>query len=154
MLWRKLFACLLAVTFPSVECAHAQPDDDTLTAIQEVTSELKVCSAYYGIAARCLIRQEPQVSHSYAKSSAYLENLARKGELSRDVSSNTFKVQSRIFSSVLLSAAHNSCENLPLLTTPYGTFCQRLERDVDARVKEWVECAREDQIECGGPELP
>ena len=148
-----MFACLAMLAFPSVEGAYANGEDNR-AALQEVTSELQVCSAYYAVEAQCFNQQEPRLSDRYAKSSRRLESVARKGKLLLGVSGSAFTTQSLILFSVLVSATHDTCTNLQVLLVHYATFCQRLERSVDARLKEWVRCARNGQTDCGEPELP
>jgi hypothetical protein len=148
-----MFACLAVLAFPSVGGAYTTGEDNRV-ALQEVTSELQVCSAYYAVEAQCFNQEEPKLSDKYAKSSRRLESLARRGKLSLGVSDSAFTTQSVILLSMLVSATHDTCTNLPVLLAHYANFCQRLERDVDARIKEWVRCARNGQKDCGGPELP
>jgi hypothetical protein len=148
-----MFACLVVLAFPSIGGAYTTGEDNRV-ALQEVTSELQVCSAYYAVAAQCFNQQQPELSDRYEKSSHRLESLARRGKLSLGVSDSAFTTQSVILLSMLVSATHDTCTNLQMLLVHYANFCQRLERNVDARVKEWARCARNGQKDCGGPELP
>ena len=149
-----MLACLAVLAFPSIGGAYTTGEDNR-AALQEVTSELQVCSAYYAVEAQCFNQQEEtELSDRYAKSSRRLESLARKGKLSLGVSDSVFTAQSIIILSVLVSATHDTCTNLQVLLAHYANFCQRLERNVDTRLKEWASCTRNGQKDCGGPELP
>jgi hypothetical protein len=76
-----IFACLAMLAFSSIGRASTTGEDKRAV-LQEVTSELQVCSAYYAVVARCFNQQEPELSDRYAKSSRGLASLARRGKLS------------------------------------------------------------------------
>ena len=91
-----MFACLAVLAFPSIGGAYTTGEDNR-AALQEVTSELQVCSVYYAVEAQCFNQQEEtELSDRYAKSSRRLESLARKGKRSLGVSDSAFTTQSII----------------------------------------------------------
>jgi hypothetical protein len=146
---RKLLAvlvCSTALTFTSLEYAFAAADEAGLIALRAITGELQACSAYYAVASRCLIGQAPKLSDGYAKSASRLESLARKG--AGDVSDRAFNAQNVLFLSVLMGATNNSCENLSILTEAFERFCHRIDSNLDARIKEWIKCAHNNQDDC------
>jgi hypothetical protein len=146
------FALPHSLTFTSLGCAFAAADEAGLIALRAITSELQACSAYDAVASRCLIGQARKLSDRYAKSATRLESLARKGAV--DVSDRAFNAQNVLFLSVLMGATDNSCENLSVLTEAFERFCHRIDSNLDARIKEWIKCAHNNQNDCGGPELP
>jgi hypothetical protein len=149
-----------AVLFSSliVSTALARPASDSSfsdenAVMREVSSELQICSAYDAVMSRCMGQQEPRVSVGYDKSATNLERLARDNKYSLGQSPEAYGVQSEIYRDAMLKATSN-CANLAILEQRYATFCQRLEVNVDGRVREWTSCVRGNEKSCGGPGVP
>src|SRR5262249_44867025 len=105
--------------------------------------------------AACIAPQEPKLAGDYEKKGKTVGDLSFTLLKNLGVSEDAFDAQYKIYTNSMLNAMQKNCTNIAVLLQRYMNFCQRLSRDADPRLKEWVECYQTGrQRSCGSPGLP
>jgi hypothetical protein len=78
-------------------------------------------------------------------------NLAIPAGRSVGVSDTAYAALGSLLAEAMMKSMDGNCTNIAVLLKKYMNFCQRLSHDADARLMEWVACARTSKRTCGGP---
>jgi hypothetical protein len=149
----RVVAASLILALP-IASAVAQSDDQvTAYALGEVAGELEICSAYFGVASRCIKPQKPNVAAIYENASNRLAELAIASGKPAGISDEAFLAQYRMYLQAMTKAM-GKCTNIAVLLERYLDFCQKIAQDADPRLHAWTACIRAGQDKCGGPGLP
>jgi len=138
-----------------VGSAMAQTADDvTASAMAEVGRELQICSVYYITTSTCVGSQDHDLSNTYLQAADRLGNMANATERATGVSNAAYAAQGRLYLEAMTNAMDRNCSNIAVLLEKYAKFCQRLSRNADPQLSEWIACLRAKQQICGGPAAP
>ena len=121
-------------------------------ALGEVAGELQQCSVYFLVGSACLEnQQELALARTYREMADKVTNLAIPAGRSVGVSDAAYAALGSLLAEAMMKSMDGNCTNIAVLLKKYMNFCQRLSQDVDARLMEWVACARTSKRACGGP---
>ena len=116
--------------------------------------ELQICSAYFLVGSSCLSVQEPSLSRRYREMADKVADLAIQSSRAVGISDAAYVAMAQLETKAMMKAMGGNCTNIAVLLKRYLEFCQRLSRDADPRLVEWIECARAQKRTCSGPGLP
>ena len=150
MALRTVFAVLLA-SVALCQFATAQSEADVKWAMGEVAGELQQCSVYFLVLSSCVASQEPALARTYRNMSDKVADLAISSGRAVGASDEAYAALGSLLAETMMKSMGGNCTNVAVLLRKYMSFCQRLSRDTDPRIREWMACARARQRTCGGP---
>lgn len=145
MLALALMLCMFA------EVGNAQTNEEIKQAVGELAGELQQCSVYFLIVSTCVAPQDAALSLSYRKAADKIGELAISSGQTAGVSDEAFVAGSQLMSETMMKSLAGSCINSAVLLKKYMNFCQRLNRDADPRLMEWIKCVHAGDRTCNGP---
>jgi hypothetical protein len=137
-----------------MQIAAARSESQMIQALGEVAGELQTCSVYFLIGSSCIKDQRPDIAKTYRELSDKVADLAIKSSRSVGLSDAAYAAQASLDAEAMMKAMQGKCMNISVLLRAYMNFCQRLSRDADPRLGEWITCIRERRPTCGSPRLP
>jgi hypothetical protein len=112
---------------------------------------LQQCSVYFLIVSTCVATQDTTLSLSYRKAADKIGELAISSSRTAGVSDEAFMAGSHLMSETMRKLLAGKCINSAVLLEKYMDFCQRLNRDADPRLMEWIKCIHAGDRTCNGP---
>jgi hypothetical protein len=135
----------------SADAGNAQTNEEIKQAVGELAGELQQCSVYFLIVSTCVAPQDAALSLSYRKAADKIGELAISSSRTAGVSDEAFAAGSHLMSETMMKSLAGKCINSAVLLEKHMNFCQRLNRDADPRLMEWIKCIHVGDRACNGP---
>jgi hypothetical protein len=135
----------------STDVGNAQTNEEIKQAVGELAGELQQCSVYFLIVSTCVATQDTTLSLSYRKAADKIGELAISSSRTAGVSDEAFMAGSHLMSETMRKLLAGKCINSAVLLEKYMDFCQRLNREADPRLMEWIKCIHAGDRTCNGP---
>ncbi len=127
--------------------------NNVVDAAREVGGELQECSVYFIVSATCIGKQEPALAQTYRQLADQVGLLSLKVGRANGLSDDAFAALGSLHMEAMMDAMQKNCINIAVLLRKYAKFCQRLTKDADPRLKEWMVCKQTRQSPCPGGAL-
>jgi hypothetical protein len=129
----------------------AQTNEQIKQAVGEVAGELQQCSVYFLVLSTCVEQQDPALSQSYRKAADRVGQLSLSSGRTAGVSNEAYMALGTMLSEDMMKSMGGNCVNVAVPMKKYMNFCQKLSRDADPRLTEWIKCIQTSDKTCNSP---
>lgn len=148
---KTLAAAILALCLCTTVAVAQTNFAEMKQALGEVAGELQQCSVYFLVTATCIEQQDRTLSATYHKAADKIGGLSISTGRSAGLSDRAYLASGSLLAETMMKSMDGNCTNIAVLQRQYMNFCQRLNRDADPRLMEWIKCIHASNRTCNGP---